>query len=266
MSYIYGSASGANVIYGKNNIGVAFGGAVAPFDDTDLKAYYRFNETSGNIINQSESDDTIGSSADIIMTGGTYNQSQLPFGYSLLFDGVDDLGNLGTSLSQWNFMHDTTAAYSSVFWIRFVSNANNEFVYGNIHTDDIGAGQYLREQSNQVLSHYETNGTLTIVYSNTATSYFANDTDYMISVTYDQSLSTLNSKVRINNGSLTTGNKTAATPSSGNAGNQLRVACKPDEVNHLGNFYMAEWSIWDRVLTDEELTSLYNGGSGRTIY
>jgi len=30
MSSIYGSAAGANVIYGKNNIGVAFGGALTP--------------------------------------------------------------------------------------------------------------------------------------------------------------------------------------------------------------------------------------------
>jgi len=40
MSSIYGSASGANVIYGKNNIGVAFSGAAAPpsylVDHTDV--------------------------------------------------------------------------------------------------------------------------------------------------------------------------------------------------------------------------------------
>ena len=47
----------------------------ANMDDTDLKAYYKFNESSGDIINKSEATASLGSAADIAITGATYSQT-----------------------------------------------------------------------------------------------------------------------------------------------------------------------------------------------
>ena len=48
----------------------------AGFDDTGLKAYYKFNETSGNLINVSESAVDLGSAADGTSSGDpTYSET-----------------------------------------------------------------------------------------------------------------------------------------------------------------------------------------------
>ena len=54
-----------------------FAAGGANMDDSNLKAYYKFNETSGTVTNQSVSVDTLGTSADCTVTGATYNQVQL---------------------------------------------------------------------------------------------------------------------------------------------------------------------------------------------
>ena len=263
---IHGTTKGGAI--SKKDFGVAFSGAtVTPFDDTGLKSYWKFNESSGDILNQSESDDTLGSGADIAITGATYNQSELPFGYSMLFDGTNDFGEAGSSLSQWNFMHSTTATYTVCYWIRFVSNAADEFILANIHTNDAGAGQMVaRIEDSGKLRHNGTNGTTNVYINNTATSYIADDTNYFMVFTYDQSLGSNNATILKNAGNETNGTKTAATPLNGNASYSLQFAKNPSGTSGYGNFYISECSIWGRVLSDDEIEELYNSGDGRAIY
>ena len=72
-------------------------------DKTGLKAYWRFNETSGNIINQAEAigstdsaDNTTGAGgSDLTTSGVTYNVSKSPMNYSLQFDGSNDYARGG---------------------------------------------------------------------------------------------------------------------------------------------------------------------------
>ena len=86
-------------------------------DDSQLKLYAKFNETSGDIINVSESSDSLGSSADLQVSGASYNQSESPFGYAMTFDGTNDNAKAGTSTSQFNFLHDSaTMKWSMCFW------------------------------------------------------------------------------------------------------------------------------------------------------
>jgi len=55
MSSIYGSASGANVIYGKNNTGVAFAGAATPEPTPDYEEDFLTDPTSGDWTNNGAS-------------------------------------------------------------------------------------------------------------------------------------------------------------------------------------------------------------------
>jgi len=52
---------------GKKDFGVAFSsnGGGGGFTDEGLKAYWKFEESSGSIVNQSESDDSLGTNANI---------------------------------------------------------------------------------------------------------------------------------------------------------------------------------------------------------
>ena len=263
---IHGTAKGGAI--SKKDFGVAFSAAtVTPFDDTGLKSYWKFNESSGDVLNQSESDDSIGSGADIAITGATYNQSELPFGYSMLFDGTNDFGEAGSSLSQWNFMHSTTSTYTVCYWIRFVSNAADEFILANIHTNNDGAGQMVaRIEDSGKLRHNGTNGTTNVYINNTATSYIANDTDYFMVFTYDQSLASNNATILKNAGNETNATKESVTPLNGNSTYSLQFAKNPSGTTGYGNFYISECSIWSRVLSDDDVAELYNAGDGRAIY
>ena len=240
----------------------------ANMDDSNLKAYYKFNETSGTVTNQSVSVDTLGTSADCTVTGATYNQVQLPFGAAMLFDGVNDYAVLSSSLSLWNWIHSTTANYTINYWVRIVSTANNEFLLGTAHTDDAGAGLRHRQNTSNVIDQYMTEGSSggTVCSNPSATSYFSTGTDYMVTLRYDQSLGTLNAKQRLNDGADTTANKTAKTPLNGDANNPFTIAKNPASASDYGNFYIAELSMWERQLTEAEIEELYNGGDGLAIY
>ena len=241
--------------------------SLPPIDDTQLRAYYKFSETSSDIINVSESGESLGNSVDISMTGGTYNQSELPLGYSLLLDGINDYGTLSSSLSLWNFLHSSSATYSIAFWIRFVSHAEDDYVLASIYTNDQGAGIMCpRIESDSKLRHNGTNASTNVYINTSATSYIANATDYFFTFTYDQSLSSGNATTFKNGTETNSDNKTAATPLDGDSSYPLLIGKNPNAASGYGNFYICEMSIWGRVLTDEEITNLYNGGLGRAIY
>jgi len=79
MSSIYGSASGANVIYGKNNYGVAFSPAAAAAGCSNFP-------------------DSLTTSANGSVIGAVINTSDPKLGVGCIsFDGVDDRINLGDS-------------------------------------------------------------------------------------------------------------------------------------------------------------------------
>ena len=72
---------------------------------SELKAYWKFNESSGNIGNSSQSSDSLGSDGDLIMTGGTYEQTAVGSLKAVLLDGTDDFGVVSSgsnTLSQFN--------------------------------------------------------------------------------------------------------------------------------------------------------------------
>ena len=86
-------------------------------DTTDLKAYWRFNETSGSITNVATtygSGVSLGSDADLTANNSpTYDQTGSPtdLGNSVLFDGSNDYCNAGTSVSQFNFLHNISFSF-----------------------------------------------------------------------------------------------------------------------------------------------------------
>ena len=243
-------------------------------DDTGLKSYHKFNEVSPNdILNVSEADASIGSAADIQISGATYNVDDgSPFGYSMLFESsgspptAGDSGVYGTSKSIWNYKHSTTAKWTMCFWLRWRTLTDYVWLNGNSQAN--GAGNYCYNSGNATFYNSIRNSDGDAILNfNSPNGYFP-DTDnfYFYSVTYDQSLTDTNCEIRRNNADPETYDKTAFTPSNANSVEVRTIATMPQSPDWYANFNVCEWSEWDRVLTDAELAALFNGGSGAAIY
>lgn len=267
---IHGTAEGASL--SKKDFGVAFSsaGSVEPLDDENLVGYWKFNESSGNITNVSESDESLGSAANISMTGGTYDVTGTPsgIGNGVTFDGIDDYGTFGTSTSQFNFMHNTSAVWTLAWWMKLnVIGSDDTLLATKINNDSGTPGYSIRMRTNNLIKIFIPNGTNFVI--NAATSDdFIPDTEswYFYTMTWNIVPADTNFVIRRNNANEETADKTANTPSDSNAGYAQHIARRPDSSGDFGDFSIAELSQWNRILTDDEITALYNDGAGRSIY
>jgi len=240
----------------------------AGFDDGSLKAYWKFNEASGDIINQSQSSADLGSGADIQITGATYGQSGAPLGDSLLFDGVNDFGVTGTSKSQFNFLHNSaTMAFTIAWWMKKSAGTDTDGIFDEVNNNTSNIGLMLRlRTSAQIAVHiYEGSGTVVIAADGVNDFIPDNTTWYFYMFRYDQSLGSANLKARRNDGNEYTANKGAGTPSTSDSTNVMNFARQSDAADFFNALY-SEWSVWDKIMSASDETDLYNSGSGLEIY
>ena len=240
---------------------------VAGFDDTGLKAYWKFNEASGDIINVSQSAVDLGSAADIQISGATYAQTG-KIGNALSFDGINDVGVVGTSASQFNFMHNTTALFSINFWVKRITLAQPPVIFTTTSGSTNNIGVWINFVANNDIDFAivrGVGGTYVITNAGNSLVNIADTTTWhMVTYTYDQSLASLNLKTYLDGTASTTLNKTVNAPSNSNA---TRAANMFSDANFgFGANYFDEMSIWNRILTQAEITSLYNSGAGLEIY
>jgi len=247
-------------------------GAVEPnISDEGLKAYYKFNEESGNILNSSESDDSLGSSAELVVTGATYNQSDSPtnIGYSMLFDGSNDYAKVSSSLDDFKFTWDV-GTWSIAFWLKVDTFATNDVVFdtGN-HADSLNVGALINLNGTSKMAFSIANGAGDpwVTY-NVSDADYVPDTDWnFYCITYDQSLGSNNCKFYLNNSLHSQHNiDGGGTPSSNDADTPLNVARNPDPTGQYYDGYMTEVSWWDKILSTDDMETLYNSGNGLAIY
>lgn len=253
-------------IKGAGNRGNAFiSFAVASIDDTGLKAYWKFNETSGDIINQSQSAVDLGVAADIQITGATYSVAGI-IGNAISFDGVDDFGVIGTSLSQFNYMHNTTALWTCAFWLKYGSIANGEVLIDNHDLTGTNIGLNVRAADTDKIRCEIANGTAEVLSFTSSVGYLPDTTNWHFYVlTYDQSLGSNNFKIIRDDANLEQATKTAETPSSSNATSAMNVARRTSN-SLFGDFDIDETSWWNKIVSSTDKTSLYNSGNGKQIY
>jgi len=241
-------------------------------DDEKLMAYWKFDESSGAIVNQSESDDSLGTNANIAITGATYNDSSAPdsFSASMLFDGTNDFGVAGTTAGQWNFMHNVSALYTKIIWMRFSSGGIGE-------PNFLGTAGFSASTIGNDCGYFATNKILDAIYNGQhVDAVFANDTgnDYipdttnwhMYAFTYDYSLGSNNSEIRRDNANLKQASNTGQYPSNLDASYDMTLMSNPSTFASYIGCYACEWSIWNKVMSTDDQTSLYNDGDGLEIY
>ena len=253
-------------------------------DDSKLMAYWKFNESSGNIVNASQSSDSLGSDGDLIMTGGTYEQSA-PLGSSnaLLFDGTDDFGAVSSgsnTLSQFNFIHEGQSTFC--YWMKLVSSVNYGVIFMNdnwtpnagtkvITSRDAPCGTACGTLNQTVMNGEALEANSVIVDHSygqppTNSGYIPDITDYYFYTTridVDETTDTL------------IGNRDTADETKGNRINApleddspsaFTIAKRSNASQYFANILISEMSIWNRILTNDEINGLYNSGSGRAIY
>ena len=245
--------------------------AAPSFDDTDLKAYWKFNETSGDIINVSEATADLGSGADLQVTGATYNDTTSPFGYGMSLDGVNDYLVAGTSLSQFNFMHLAGASWTVNYWVVEQTGISFGYMYNTNEYDayKVGVasrGDSLAPDGNMLV---QTSNTTATEYSSGATSVMVPllDTWYMITTIMDYGAGAGSNVVQYRDGGNkdTTGTLSGAIP-SGNAIGEFTLGARANLHDRNAKVKFTEMSVWDRILTDDEILNLWAGGSGLAIY
>jgi hypothetical protein len=237
----------------------AAGGLV--IDKSNLKAYYKFNEASGDVINQATSvgsSDAI-TSSDLTVTGATYQAAgQGDFTYGMSFDGTTDKAVSQSANTTWQFMSDQNDA-TVCFWINPIgtvvngkaimatvnSGANSGFIFDYRSTGDL---RFLTEKSASPTGNVNWTapnlvaGTWTFVvhrHNNSSNIFelFTDNTDH--------------------------GNNPATVPTA-NAPDATLQLMDTDYTGAAGGV-LSEMTFWERALTDDEISDLYNSGSGAEL-
>ena len=240
--------------------------AIPGFDVTDLKAYWKFDELSGSIINVSTAGVSLGSNADLTVAGSpTYNQSGSPteLGNSVLWGATGAGGTAGSSLSQFNFMHNTTGLFTLCVWLKFPSAVatNNVLINDNNFSDD-PIGLNIRTQANSNFRLLMGSGSVVIDVSMSTNSIPTDNAFHFYVFRWDVTLGSNNLSFRRDDGNEELFTKTGSATNS-NAFQAMQVADNSSGVELAAN--MLEMSIWNRILTAGEETTLYNNGDGLSI-
>ncbi len=107
-----------------------------------LVAYYKFNEASGNIINEATNVGSVDAipNSNLTVAGATYGATG-QLGNALSFDGVNDHADAnGSLITDWNFLHQNNAAWTIAFWVQYdnFTTPNDLFATTNGNTGDVG--------------------------------------------------------------------------------------------------------------------------------
>lgn len=233
------------------------------FDVSDLKAYYKFDEASGNIINKASavgSSDMIANS-DLVVAGATHGVTGI-IDDAVEFDGVNDRAEASSSaVADWKFMNVNGAAFTINYWAKLDTFAGSQDIFSTTDFAGTRAGVGTRISGGGTIQFFlGKNGTdFTTI---TATSGFPDTTDFHM-VTYHYDDATGNGSIIVDDGTpVTTGSHNLTN--TDNPQDWLNIGNNPTGAEWF-NGKIDELSVWDRVLTTDEITALYNGGSGLAL-
>ena len=237
------------------------------FDLTGLKAYWKFDETSGDIINQATSvgsTDSLGSGADGQNSGADYGAVGL-LGEALSFvDGTSDIVVVGTSKSQFNFMWNTSMKFTLVFWYKHTTIPSGQTdIFTSVDSDHNNKGMGCQFRANRALNVQI--GNVAVDFT-TSSNFLPNDTSnfHMIVVTGDYNTSP-QMTISVDNGTPETKALTGSL-SSVNSTNVQSIGSSAGTYPLEMDGRLDEMSVWNRVLTSAEITTLYNSGRGKAVY
>jgi hypothetical protein len=237
--------------------------------DDNLKAYWKFNESSGDIINQSQSAADLGSGADIQITGGTYSQTGI-IGNSVQFNGTSDYGVIGTSKSQFNFMHNSSGLFTMFFWMKYTDGTADRKIWHNTNgLSDIGCSLAVGAAENLYFQLFDGDGAAPYITLDVSSYVPVEDVWHMYCIDYDYNGGTstgTNINFRKDNANLNSTGLSDTTVSDSDSTYVMHISKNSAGASGYLKGEFDEWSCWNKVLSDDDRASLYNGGSGLEIY
>ena len=216
--------------------------------DTGLKAYYKFNASSGNIENKSTSSDTIGSSGDMAITGATSVTGII--GNALSFDGTNDYGNIPTS----PMTTIGTGDFGISFWVKTDDFAGGgaPCIMGSYDASSVGGAHWQLYESGGAIKLSDGSTTIT-------TSITGIEDNAWHHIVLTRSGSTVTAYK--DGSSVSTHTYAVDFPSPST---YLRIAQRGDS-NQYCDAELDELSFWNRTLTGTDVTALYNSGGGKAV-
>ena len=236
-------------------------GTSIDFNTTGLKAYWKMNEASGNLLNTASaqgSDSTM--SADLV-SSGTVNRGRTGH-----VSGVDCIGfptydvdgnkvTANNSASDYGFMNKAGCKFTACWWASILEHGTNQ-------TADLwgfggnGAG-------NDIQFRYLNNDRFTIWLSGTEYTSFTQSVGdsnwhfYMLS--WDEDGGSNNAQFQLD------GTKQTATVTTTNTSDSSNPLTIGDVTGNEPQMDIQEFSLWNRVLTDAEIALIYNSGNGAEL-
>ena len=239
---------------------------------TDLKAYYKFDEASGNIVNVANTitgNSTLGTGQNITMNGDpTYSVTGTPssFGNAVSCDGSGDYGQFGTK-TDWNFLHSTGTTWTINVWLKFDATvAGNKQLIDNNRTADSTIGLNIRTQTDnkfRVIMARGVGNSSTLDTDNNPNLPIPTDNAWhMYTFRWDQSSGNGVLTYNTDASNEVTANGSGNGTTTSDCTDSLRLFSVSNSVSGELDAEIVEMSIYNTVLTDAQVTTLYNSGSG----
>ena len=238
------------------------------FDLTDLKAYYKFdnNPATGNLINQAAA---VGSSdsngADLSNSNVTSATGLIGLGYDYdLSNGQSaDTGGAGTD---WEFMYNTSSGlFSFVGWLKpnTTGRSTSRAFWDNADIANqrgCGLGEYMTANKDRVYFYLSKSGNVDDEFFYSADGSYPDTTAWrMVFCSYNASANEV--QLSVNDGSKTVITSTISGISGASYDPMHFGSGRSPPIYEIDSV-VSLWSFWNRILTDEEVTTLYNSGSG----
>jgi len=234
----------------KKRVGIRNG---ALFNQTstlwnNLLAYYTGDGTP---------DDALGNYNGTLVNGATYGTGKINQGFS--FDGVNDYVNLGNNLD-----FDGSTPFSISTWV-YVNTSKQQAIISKESAGNNFTGYIAQIQSsNQVLFYFGSNYGGGDYLSCQTTNTLTTNTWQMVTITYDGSKSVAGINIFLNGVSSTLSifRNTLVGSTSNSINTNIGAAVSSGAARYF-NGLLDEVGIWDRELSESEVTELYNSGNGK---
>ena len=237
----------------------------AAIDDTDLKFYYTMNEGSGDLINTSRAAAKVASS-DVTVTGATQGQTG-QVGDAVDFDGTNDFARAdGTALGDTSFLSQNNAVWTVMFWAAQDVNSTDilfstagDFTSGEAGCNlVINSTRFLRVQ-------FGLAGTDGGDFTATGAAIKPNDTNFHFYMyQYDDATGDL--KASVDNGTVETLNASINLTNTTTPNLKLEIGAAKGGTLVPFDGRMQQVIIFNKIVPTADITTMWNGGSGRQLY
>lgn len=230
----------------------------------NLKAYWTFDETSGVLVNQATSIgsvDSLGTSADGTVGGEIDRQITGQVSDSYDFEGATETqaGNritIGSSDSQFNFMHTPNGEGTFNFWINPTGGVNSDiFIDQNNSGANTGFNIQLTAED-KINTRFRNGSTQDLLSTFNSVVTLSTGVFTMVTVVWDE---TTGADVYFNGVLIASHVRNGNTASSSDADHPLTIGTRTDaQASVTYDGLLDEATAWDRKLTANEIAILYD--------